>query len=64
VDYFVDNKKYSLGVGDSLVMQASVPHRWINPYEEPAVYLLVMVPGDPGDLDGEIHFQDSQEIDG
>ena len=64
VDYFVDDKKYSLGVGDSLVMQASVPHRWINPYEEPAVYLLVMVPGDPGDLDGEIHFQDSQEIDG
>ena len=57
VDYFIQDKEYSLGEGDSLVMDASVPHRWINPYKEPAVYLLVMVPGDTGDLNGEVHFR-------
>lgn len=64
VDYYFNGDKYSLCKGDSLLMEASFPHRWINPYEEPAVYLLVMVPGDAGDLNGEIHFQFSHESDG
>lgn len=61
VDYFIDEQKYSLREGNSLILDASLPHRWINPYQEPAVYLLVMVPGDAGDLSGEIHFQSSRE---
>lgn len=57
VDYFIENIKYSLHEGESLAMDATLPHRWINPCQEPAVYLLIMVPGDAGDLNGEIHFQ-------
>jgi len=61
VDYFIDEEKYSLRPGDSLILDASLPHRWINPYQEPAVYLLVMVPGNAGDLNGEIHFHPNRE---
>ena len=57
VDYFVDGEKYSLQAGDSLALNALLPHYWMNPGDEPAVYLLVMVPGETSEISGEIHFQ-------
>lgn len=64
VDYYVENKKYVLHEGDSLVLESVLPHRWFNPYQEPAVYLLIMIPGDAGDLSGELHFQAGSEFTG
>jgi len=61
VDYYIEDEKFSLYKGDSLVMDASLRHRWFNPYQEPAVYLLVMVPGDAGKLNGKVHFQVDNE---
>jgi mannose-6-phosphate isomerase-like protein (cupin superfamily) len=60
VDYYISDKKYSLFEGDSLVLDASIAHRWINNSDEPAVYLLVMVPGSAGNFNGEVHFQANQ----
>jgi transcriptional regulator with XRE-family HTH domain len=63
VDYYIADKKYSLFEGDSLILDASIAHRWINNSDEPAVYLLVMVPGAAENFNGEVHFQVNQ-IDG
>ena len=61
VDYYIEDEKISLHEGDSLAIDASLRHRWFNPYDEPAVYLLVMVPGDAGNLNGKVHFQVDNE---
>ena len=57
LDYYVEDKKFVLHEGESLALAAVLPHRWINPYQEPAVYLLIMIPGDAGELSGEVHFK-------
>jgi transcriptional regulator with XRE-family HTH domain len=64
VDYYIKEKKYVLHEGDSLVLSSVFPHRWHNPYQEPAVYLLIMIPGDAGELSGEVHFQAASEYNG
>lgn len=63
IDYYVDGEKYSLNEGDSLTLKAVLPHHWINPGKKPAVYLLVMVPGDTGKPSGNVHFQVKLEND-
>jgi transcriptional regulator with XRE-family HTH domain len=63
VDYYVEKKKYALQVGDSLALNAALPHRWCNPYEEPAVYLLVMVPGESAGPSVAAHFHNGHGVD-
>ncbi len=62
IDYFVEDKKYSLSAGDSLLFKAHLPHRWVNSGDQPAVYLLIMVPSDKEDLPCEVHFPSQDEL--
>ncbi len=41
VEYQVGDRLCLLGEGDSLLFEASLPHRWHNPGDEPAIFLLV-----------------------
>lgn len=41
IDYFVDEQKYHLEVGDSLLLEASNPHCWKNVSNSPAIILLI-----------------------
>lgn len=41
VEYEVAGQTYDLGVGDALLFEAKLPHRWCNPTTEPALFLLV-----------------------
>ena len=56
IHYHVDGKKHILHAGDSLLFEARLPHQWMNGGDSPAVYLLLMVPGDSKDVPGEVHF--------
>jgi len=62
IDYFVEEKKYSLKQGDSLLFEARFPHRWVNPSDEPAKYLLIMMPGDDEDIPCEVHFPSQESL--
>ncbi len=42
VDYTVDGKLYALKEGDSLLLEAPLPHCWCNPTWEEARFLLVL----------------------
>jgi quercetin dioxygenase-like cupin family protein len=62
IDYFVEGKKYSLNEGDSLLFEAQFPHHWVNPGDEPAKYLLIMVPGGNDDMPCEVHFSSQDRL--
>lgn len=47
IEYEVAAQLYRLAVGDSLLFEARLPHRWRNPGDNPATFLLVF--GEPGD---------------
>jgi transcriptional regulator with XRE-family HTH domain len=61
LQYFVSGKKYCLGSGDSLLFKARLPHQCVNEQDEPASYLLLMIPGDTKDVPGEAHFSSREE---
>lgn len=42
VEYIIDGQSYIVEEGDFLIFDASQPHLWRNPFEEPARFLLVM----------------------
>lgn len=47
--YAIDDQLYELQPGDSLLFEASLPHRWANRAPEPSKALLVLCPlGGPG----------------
>jgi mannose-6-phosphate isomerase-like protein (cupin superfamily) len=41
IDYHVDNEHYHLEAGDSLLLEASNPHRWQNNSNTPSTILLI-----------------------
>jgi transcriptional regulator with XRE-family HTH domain len=41
VEYDVAGQPYRLGIGDTLLFEARLPHRWRNPGKRPATFLLV-----------------------
>ena len=41
VEYEVEGRSYRLAVGDTLLFEAWLPHRWSNPGSVPATFLLV-----------------------
>jgi transcriptional regulator with XRE-family HTH domain len=61
LDYFIRDEKYSLKEGDSLLFEARLPHRWVNPNQISAKYLLIMIPGEIEDTPGEVHFHRREE---
>jgi uncharacterized cupin superfamily protein len=56
VSYTVDNEKYLLEPGDSLVFEAYLPHHWKNSDPAPSRVLLVLCPMDARDSPTERHF--------
>jgi transcriptional regulator with XRE-family HTH domain len=42
LDYEVAGEHYRLTPGDTLLFHADLPHRWRNPNDHPAVFLLIM----------------------
>jgi len=41
IDYYVDEQNYHLGVGDSLLLEASIPHSWHIASRKPTIILLI-----------------------
>jgi len=41
VEYEVAGQPYRLAIGDTLLFEARLPHRWRNPLDEPAMFLLI-----------------------
>jgi transcriptional regulator with XRE-family HTH domain len=54
--YTVDNEKYLLEPGDSLIFEAYLPHHWKNVDSTPSRALLVLCPMDERDQPRERHF--------
>ena len=56
ITYTVENEKYALEAGDSLVFEAYLPHYWKNPDSASSRMLLVLCPMDERDSPTERHF--------
>ena len=54
--YTIEDQEYVLEVGDSLLFEAHLPHRWRNEGTIPSRSLLVLCPTDEEDHPTEIHF--------
>ena len=42
VEYLIDGQTYIVEKGDFLIFEATLPHIWRNPFEEKAVFILVI----------------------
>lgn len=56
IAYTVDNERYLLEPGDSLIFEAYLPHQWKNIDAAPSRALLVLCPMDDRDQPKERHF--------
>ncbi len=56
VQYIIEDAVYMLAPGDSVVFESHLPHRWFNPGDEPARFILVLCPADLRDAPAERHF--------
>jgi quercetin dioxygenase-like cupin family protein len=54
--YSVDEDNYILELGDSLIFEAHLPHRWGNAGEVPSRSLLILCPADENDHPTDSHF--------
>jgi quercetin dioxygenase-like cupin family protein len=42
VEYEVVGQRYRLAAGDALLFEARLAHRWRNPCNDPAIFLMVL----------------------
>jgi transcriptional regulator with XRE-family HTH domain len=42
IEYLVDGRIYLVETGDILIFEATLPHLWRNPFDEPAKFVLVL----------------------
>ena len=56
ITYFVENDKYELEAGDSLIFEAHLPHHWGNFSDSPTRSILIICPTDENDRPNERHF--------
>ncbi len=61
--YTVDDRRYVLEAGDSLIFEAHLPHRWGNPGQTQTRSLLILCPDDENDRPTEKHFATKAEPD-
>lgn len=54
--YFIQDERYDLEPGDSLLFEAHLPHRWGNFSSQPSRSLLILCPTDEHDRPHERHF--------
>jgi quercetin dioxygenase-like cupin family protein len=48
LEYRIDGQDYRLASNESLLFEASLPHCWRNPGDEPSVFLLIFQTDEPG----------------
>lgn len=56
IHYRINQDRYTLDAGDSLLFEAHLPHSWENEEEEPAKILLIIFPSDNREDLGGKHF--------
>jgi transcriptional regulator with XRE-family HTH domain len=56
MDYEIEGETYRLDVGDSLLFEAHLPHRWHNPANEPTRVIMILSPSDEHDHASHRHF--------
>jgi len=61
--YIIDDRRYVLEAGDSLIFEAHLPHRWGNPGLSQTRSLLILCPDDENDRPTEKHFATKAEPD-
>jgi len=59
INYLVRDRKYHLQKGDSLLLDASQPHTWENPYPKAAVILLVFHSSQDQQIARQVHLTSS-----
>jgi len=62
VEYLIDGQTYVVEKGDFLIFEASLPHIWRNPFEEKAVFVLVIQTPDESHDSVQRHFIDFPSI--
>lgn len=62
VEYVIDYEIYLLEEGDFLLFEAHLPHRWQNPSEEPAEFLLVLQTPHESNEPVQRHFSDHTSV--
>jgi transcriptional regulator with XRE-family HTH domain len=56
LEYEIEDRPYRMGIGDSLIFEAHLPHRWGNPGTDVSRSLLILCPSDEHDRPTERHF--------
>jgi transcriptional regulator with XRE-family HTH domain len=59
--YVIEDRRFVLEVGDSLIFEAHLPHRWGNAGPTPTRSLLILCPNDENDQPTERHFATGAE---
>jgi len=59
--YTIDERRYVLEPGDSLIFEAHLPHHWGNPGESQTRSLLILCPDDENDRPTDRHFATEAE---
>jgi len=56
IEYEVEDQRYLLNSGDSLIFAAQLKHRWRNPGKTMAQGIIVLTCFEPGERPGEFHY--------
>ena len=57
ITYTIDNNRFPLEPGDSLIFEAHLPHCWQNTGASASLSLLILCPADESDHPSEQHFK-------
>lgn len=60
--YTIEDRRYALEAGDSLIFEAHLPHRWGNPGQTQTRSLLILCPQDENDRPTDRHFMMEAEV--
>jgi transcriptional regulator with XRE-family HTH domain len=61
IEYEIDNERYVLTAGDSLIFAANLTHRWRNPGKTVANAIIVLAGFEESERPSEFHFADANE---
>jgi len=62
LEYLIDGQSYIIEKGDFLIFEATLPHIWRNPFDEKAIFLLVLQTPNQSRTPVQRHFADFPSI--
>lgn len=62
LEYLIDNQIYVIERGDFLIFESTLPHSWRNPYDERAIFVLVIQTPNQSREPVERHFMNTPSI--